>query len=140
MSFKWQLPGAGGGHQSNVTCRQAASATDLVKCATSGGFWGHALSMASIECKLPRVILLLAQCTDVQQQAALRHFETCVKCGGSLAATLITLRDLNKQATKTIACEGVSAKSLQLAKASSSRQPPPPEAENCKRFPSSTST
>jgi hypothetical protein len=37
MSYKWRLPGAGGRHQSNVTCRQAASATDLVNSFRPGG-------------------------------------------------------------------------------------------------------
>ena len=57
-------------------------------------FKGHALQMCNISCALPRVVLLLARSTDDQQCAALRHFQTCVQCGGSLTVMSTILRFL----------------------------------------------
>jgi hypothetical protein len=85
-------------------------------------FMGQVLQMSNIGCALPRVVLLLARVTDDQQRAALRHFQTCVKCGGSLAAMSTVLRSLIRNPAQPISCQGVSAKSLQLTRALSTRE------------------
>jgi hypothetical protein len=85
-------------------------------------FKGHALQMCNIGCALPRVVLLLARSTHDQQRAALRHLQTCVKCGGSLTAMSTILRSLIRNPAQPIPCQGVSAKSLQLTRASSTRE------------------
>jgi hypothetical protein len=85
-------------------------------------FKGHALQMCNIDCALPRVVLLLARSTRDQQCAALRHFKSCVKCGGSLAAMSTILRSWIQNPAQPISCKGVTAKSLQLTRASSTRE------------------
>jgi hypothetical protein len=85
-------------------------------------FKSHALQMCNIGCALPRVVLLLARSTRDQQCAALRHFKSCVKCGGSLAAMSTILRSWIQNPAQPISCKGVTAKSLQLTRASSTRE------------------
>ena len=85
-------------------------------------FKGHALQMCNIDCALPRVVLLLARSTRDQQCAALRHFKSSVKCGGSLAAMSTILRSWIQNPAQPIRCQGVSAKSRQLTRASCSRE------------------